>query len=99
MTDIAVRLVSDVEHAVTAAAPTERGLVRAALTLEAIANAIEGDLPVCLKQLVLGLSRDLERAGFTSPEPALLDRKDDLYARFAVEVAECLRHRPSSPSE
>jgi hypothetical protein len=80
------RLLHDIEVAVKFSQPTESSVVRAASTVEAIGNAMEGDIPRGVRERVRRLAYDLERIGFTSDESRLQDLVHEAFALYQYDL-------------
>jgi len=87
--DHLTRLLNDIDATVRGAAPTEASVLRAALTVEAIFKAMEGDVPTCVRELVSSLSRSLERIAFTTDGERLATDLARAYEQYREALEHC----------
>ena len=92
MTDHLNRLIQTVDEAIRQCEPGEQGILRAALTVEAVAKAMEGDLPACARRLVRALSVDIETIAFMVSDGEALAAVAAAHGRFRDSLALCLGH-------
>jgi hypothetical protein len=80
------RLLQDVETAVRHAQPTETSVVWAGRTVEAIWKAMDGAVPIAIRERVREFAYELERIGFRSDASELAGLVKSTFERYEEDL-------------